>query len=444
MRIMTMRLLIALIPITCPLLLLFLLLPTTTEAVWRSRSKEEENDSSWQSCEIFFAPSLLEKGGWGVFAARDFEEDEIVEISPRYVALQPKEAVIKNTVLNDYHHGHLRLQDDGTTFENLACVTFGKSMMYNHAVEPNLRGVSYGREHTPTEPHIGLANGFVARRKIAAGEELFTSYGDDDGGQQWFTERKLQQSRAATQRKNVTAYKQEKELYCSKIHAGFGKPAWETRVLASYIYEKKLEYKLNTDRLSPQDHPVAVVNQDVSIGTILETAPALVLHKDRVTGTLLAPMSFFWNDLNGAQKLAMVELRDQEDILVQQQDHSTRWVREDAFDKFTNVVIFPGTGNIALVQRAIGETSNCKLDILSSGSMQSHVSHGGTDGSAGILLQLVATKDLKTGDALILDVPSNNVTPTEYQLLVEELSRSGHLVPEWLETYKHLDSEGEL
>lgn len=32
------------------------------------------------ACDIFLAPSTLNGGGWGVFAARDFEEYEIIEL----------------------------------------------------------------------------------------------------------------------------------------------------------------------------------------------------------------------------------------------------------------------------------------------------------------------------------------------------------------------------
>ena len=40
----------------------------------------------------------------------------------------------------------------------------------------------FGRESYPSEPNIAPENGFVARRKSTAGEELFSSHGNDDGG----------------------------------------------------------------------------------------------------------------------------------------------------------------------------------------------------------------------------------------------------------------------
>lgn len=216
-----------------------------------------------------------------------------------------------------------------------------------------------------------------------------------------------------------------------------GKPSWEERVVASIFTD--FPYKMNIERLAPVDHPLAVVNQDVTAGTVLEMVPALVVGKEKVVNTKLAPMSFFWNEWDAAQQQSLKALRESGDLHVQHQDQSTDWVREDRFDTFENVVVVPAAGNIALVERlgngnVESSSTNCEMNILSSGSMKSHLNHGGGNGSAGILLELVASKDLKAGDRLTLNVPSH-ASSYEKQLLVGELVWSGQPVPEFLKSY---------
>lgn len=405
---------------------------------------EEKEGDSWQNCEIFFAPSSLRTGGWGAFAGRDFEAEEIVEITPRYVALHYDKPLIMNSVIDDYIYGYLRWRDDRKEMDPLAAIVFGKAMFYNHNVEPNLRWASFGREPIPRDPTIAMANGFVARRRIEAGEELFSTYGENDGGKQWFQDRRLELMvvPASASRKTGAVYQQDKQNYCSKIYAGFGKPSWEHKVLASVFIE--FPYKMNIERLAPVDHPLAVVHQDVAAGTVLEMVPALVVSKDKVVNTLLAPMSFFWADWDATQQQSLKELRESGDLQVQHQDQASEWIRKDRFDTFENVVVVPAAGNIALVQRIVqgaASSENCKMNILSSGSMKSHNNHGGGNGSAGILLQLVATKALKAGDRLVLNVPSN-ASSYEKQLLLEELKHTGQPIPDFLQAYHESPEQG--
>lgn len=45
------------------------------------------DEEKLHSCDIFLAPSSFH-GGWGVYAARDFADKELVELAPLYVPLE--------------------------------------------------------------------------------------------------------------------------------------------------------------------------------------------------------------------------------------------------------------------------------------------------------------------------------------------------------------------
>jgi hypothetical protein len=394
-----------------------------------------ENDGdSWRKCETFMAPSSLPTGGWGVFAARDFDVWEIIDIAPLFIPMNYYTPTIRNSVLDDYIYGYHRWHAEKRELEKLACVVFGNAMFYNHHTAPNVKWLAYGREPSPSEPNIAQASGFVARRKIAAGEELFSSYGEEDGGKQWFASRNLDMVviPTYTTRKNGTIFEQDRKQYCSKLYAGIGQPAWTGRVQASIFPGITVPFTFNAERLAPTDHPVAVIKQDVMAGTTLEIAPALVMNKVLLAKTALAPTCFFWDDWDVEQQKALRDLRESSDLRVQYQNDSDGGSRHDRFTQIEDVVVLPAAGNIALVER-IGNSgdANSKIKIIASGSMKSHLHFGGTVGSAGILLHLVATKDIKTGDRLRLNIQQSS-TSEERQLLADVLDQTGSVVPDYL------------
>jgi hypothetical protein len=138
-------------------------------------SQEEE-----LSCDIFMAPSKIAGGGFGVYAARAYKQDEIVEIIPLFLPLAHGSPVLMNTVLDDYHYGYVSIHSKDT----MGVVLLGKGMFYNHAVQPNLlwtTNIGRGEPSEADPDSVGSAV-FVAKRNIAQGEELFSSYGLEDGG----------------------------------------------------------------------------------------------------------------------------------------------------------------------------------------------------------------------------------------------------------------------
>jgi hypothetical protein len=108
-----------------------------------------------------FAHSGLEvrvaRRGRGVFAAREFREDEVIEVCPT-IELPRREA---KGVLADYVFDSIR--GDGTVV-----VSLGYGMLYNHSEAPN---VEYDQAH-------GVVT-FYAARDIARGEELTITYGSE-------------------------------------------------------------------------------------------------------------------------------------------------------------------------------------------------------------------------------------------------------------------------
>ena len=108
-----------------------------------------------------FAHSGLEvrvgRRGRGVFAAREFAEDEVVEVCPT-VELPRREA---KGVLADYVF-------DSTSGDSTVVVVLGYGMLYNHSEAPN---VEYDQED-------GVVT-FYAARDIAPGEELTITYGSE-------------------------------------------------------------------------------------------------------------------------------------------------------------------------------------------------------------------------------------------------------------------------
>ena len=127
---------------------------------------------SLQQSAIYFAPSPLH--GRGVFAARDIEADEIIEICP--VLLFPKAQLpfVRQTMLDNYYF-------DWGEEEEWYAVCLGYGSLYNHSYEPN---AEYGMDFD------AKTIDFYALRDIAAGEEILVNYNGDADSQAkvWFEE----------------------------------------------------------------------------------------------------------------------------------------------------------------------------------------------------------------------------------------------------------------
>jgi len=368
------------------------------------------------SCDIFLAPSKLNGGGWGVYAARDFEESEVVELAPLYLPMDHMEPVIKNSVLDDYHYGIYRGD------KMFGALALGLVMFYNHGEEPNVQWTTHRLargEPSAENPNSANAVGLVAKRAISQGEELFSSYGVGDDGVRWFENRRLTMV-APTEDSKIALEELDdyRRNYCSKSYAGFGKSTYQDRVKPTDEF-----YLFQTSRLPSTDAPTAVAKVPIKEGERIEIAPGLVLSKDVVAGTAIAPLVFTWDNLTEQHHEALKDLRSMGQLKHQYQSPDTKWHRIDRFDSFQDTAIFPAAGNIGMMERVGTDGPNCGITIKSSGS---------GEGSAGLVLEVFALKDIAEGETLRLNIPPTG-TVAEKRALVEILEVTGQLIPESLQ-----------
>jgi hypothetical protein len=125
---------------------------------------------SVQQSAIYVAYS--ERHGKGVFAARDIEEGEIIEICP--VLLFPKAELphIRATMLDDYYFDW---GDDGAWY----AIALGYGSLYNHEYHPN---ADYGMDFEAETIDV------YAIQSIKAGEEICINYNGEPGNTSpvWF------------------------------------------------------------------------------------------------------------------------------------------------------------------------------------------------------------------------------------------------------------------
>ncbi|MCB0525902.1 MAG: SET domain-containing protein [Saprospiraceae bacterium] len=127
---------------------------------------------SLQQAPIFVANS--DTHGKGVFAGRDIEAGEVIEVCPILLFPKSELANVRQTVLDDYYF------DWGEEGEWFAfCLGYGS--LYNHSYTPN---AEYGMDFE--EQTID----FYCIKDIPAGEEILINYNGDSDNQTkvWFEE----------------------------------------------------------------------------------------------------------------------------------------------------------------------------------------------------------------------------------------------------------------
>jgi hypothetical protein len=355
----------------------------------RSTSDEEQ---SWQGCDIFLAPSTT---GWGVYAARSFRDGEMVELAPLFVPMSSDSRQIKQGVLNDYVYGYNT--KDGTY---KTVVVFGMTMFYNHHPEPNVKYHIVGN---------GLSHflAFAARRDISEGEQLFSSYGDVDGGRDWFTKRGMEMQTPVESRispENLPHFLAE---CCSKIYAGIG---------LSTLEDDDHEF-IDKSRLAPFDAWLGDARAKVSIsnGQRIELSTGLLLSNKLAKDSSLGGLILSWDDLKEEHQSALRILQQTGQIKLQYQSADTSWQRIDAFEQsYEDLAILPVAGNIGLVRRLGDGPSNCRLVLHWQGAQQ---------GSVAVTLELIATQEIAAGEVLTLNLPPAG-TKRELALLKGEMQAS--------------------
>mmetsp|Transcript_13499 Transcript_13499/g.27159 ORF Transcript_13499/g.27159 Transcript_13499/m.27159 type:complete len:501 (+) Transcript_13499:94-1596(+) len=415
----------------------------------------------WQQCSVFIAPTTRMNLNWGVFANRNFSLGEIVDISPLTVPIPDGTNAIERSVLNDYVYGYMRIiqkepqqhqrqrQRQRPFIQKLYSVLFGPDMFYNHhPVQPNIEFTTFGREPSKDLPGAVNPQGFVAKRNIQRGEELFTSYnGKDDGGKDWFQRRgilmetpPLLPALSMDDKDDGNIFDRHSKEFCSKIYSGLGLPSWKDRLLPLLPKEYKLPFYTDLKWLAPSDAGLGDAKTKIGVrkGDRLEVSTALVLSHEFTKNTALMPLVYAWNDLHEDHQQALRRLHasQNDNLHLQYQGPDTSWTPINNFTNdnnnhnFKDLVLFPVAGNIGMVRRRTSTfDANCRL-IVYPRSNNDGIEHDGASigllqQPVGVTIELIATKDMDESTTLVLDLVESVATPTEYKLLFSELKLTG-------------------
>jgi len=392
-----------------------------------SGDRKADDLELYQTCHVFMAPSTSGMG-WGAFAGRDFGKGEIVEMAPGIIPLEEDSRAYLYSALFDYTYGYFRLDLTGTrpSIHYMQAVMLGFGMIYNHhPVSPNLEFTTFGREPAPDVPNTANSIGFIAVRDIAAGEELFSVYGQEDGGKDWFARRKIPMKSPGKgpQLLSPSNVKEAKAQYCSKIFAGIGRNTWTQRILP--ILPPNIPFFIDPAYIPPfPDAEIgsAIAKISVKVGERIEWGTGMMMsQKQHLQGTPLAPVAWTWQSLAPDHQQALQTLHKRGKLRVQanQWNSAYTWDRENGFQGWEDVAILPIGGSLGLVHRsATSKFSNCRLRIPLDADFEAE------DDSVVVALELIATKDIPVGETLHLDlIPSD--MPREEAMLTKELQLMG-------------------
>lgn len=364
--------------------------------------------AAWQSCATFMAPT---GDSWAVYAARDFKMDEIVELTPFFIPLFKHET--QHSVLDHYVFAFHR---DGTVFN---VVLLGNGAFYNHHPEPNLKYIQVIKPGDNDDvPHMV---GFRATRDIAAGEQLYISYGDST---EWFEKRGLDGKTQTDHAIDVALMPMYKQKYCSAAYAGVGLPTWKDKILP-ILEATKDQFNtalpplswMDLTRLAPFDAGLSDARAlvDIQKGGEIESSLGLVVSRNRVRGTPLGPIAMYWENLKIDHHQHLINLRDDAKLIMQYQGTDTNWESVDRFVGYSEITILPISGSIGMVRRVGENDYNCKLMIHSNKDHKTNV---------GVTLELIATRDIPAGEVLRLNIAPSEFRE-EYEMLHKEMEASG-------------------
>jgi hypothetical protein len=423
----------------------------------------------WQQCTIFLAPTPTMN--WGVYANIDFQKGDIVDVAGLTIPMADESAAVERSILNDYVYGYWRIPSPSSsrrrkqqrqdqdkqhsnkpTIQQLYSVMLGYDMYYNHNATPNIEFQTFGRE--PFHDDVAMnAQGFVALRDIARGEELWCSYksgNERDGGLGWFHQRDIELKTLSVEDTQLspTQLEEYSQQYCSKITATISSLTWQQRVMSlwpSSLSRRPFEWMKEFPYLPPTKDAgwgQAYAKVSIASGQRIELSTGLIMSYSRhIQGTALRPISYTWHDLFPHQQLVIKQLHDQNQLVVQYQGPDTDWKSINKYGGLLeDVVLFPAAGNIGMVQRKIynNQATNCHL-VLHPPILTTTVHHHHSLTNS-VTMELVATRNIKVGDVLVVNVPILNdrnddvysststiATRREYELLHRELQQSGQI-----------------
>jgi hypothetical protein len=448
-----------------------ILVASTAEAKPNDNDDDKDNVVSsvilpWQRCSVFVAPTVSANGGnamnWGVYANRDFNKGDIVDISPLTIPIPDGSESVERSVLNDYVYGYWRLFQhpqlkDKHSVSKLYSVLFGPDMVYNHhPVAPNVKIFTFGREPEADVPDAVNPQGFVANRRIRRGEELFSSYnGKEDGGTEWFGRRGIPMKTPSSSSSPLVnnaggILDKHSEEFCSKIYSGLGLPSWRDRLLPLLPKNYDLPFSIDPKWLAPSFDAGwgdARTKVDVKKGARLEVSTALVLSHDYTKNTALMPLVYAWKDLHENHRERLEALAREGHLHLQYQGPDTSWKPMNNFTQghqknFEDLVLFPVAGNIGMVRRrtttdddsSAGTEPNCRLIVhpqMKQDETGKNNNYPDDDSMlwleqpVGVTIELVAMEDMDASTVLVVDLMESVATTYEYELLLRELKTTG-------------------
>jgi hypothetical protein len=360
------------------------------------------SDEEVSACDTFLAPSKL--SGWGVFAARDFAANELVEIAPISIPLPNNEALIQTTVLLDYAYGGI--------------VSFGNIMIYNHDDDPNVRIRSLeGAPPNGDTPGAISAVICYSMRQIKAGEELFSNYKNENGsGYNWFQQRGVEMKDVRKDSTRIASNELDryKRMFCSKAISGMG--------LNSFVNDfhgDTLPLTFDTARLPSHRADWTIAKVFIKAEEQIETAPIIVLPLGLIGP--LAPFCIQWQHLTERHQRSLQKLKETGKFRIVRRNRMMKDVIDD--ESLENTALLPIGGNVGLIQRVGSNDPNCHLEIISSGA---------SDGNAGILFSIIAVRDIQVGETLRLNIHPSG-TPHEKRELRRVLENRHHHIPRYLD-----------
>ena len=116
------------------------------------------NNNNSYTDKLTIKQSLIPNSGRGVFANKDFKQDEIIEVCPLITDYKKN---FENSKIRDYTFRSKFIKDQEV-------IVFGMCSMYNHSNKYNV--------HHTQDPENMI---YTASRDIKNGEELYVSYGVD-------------------------------------------------------------------------------------------------------------------------------------------------------------------------------------------------------------------------------------------------------------------------
>jgi hypothetical protein len=156
-------------------------------------------------------------------------------------------------------------------------------------------------------------------------------------------------------------------------------------------------------------------------------APALVVPSEEMKSSPLAPICIFWTDWNKEQQETIQQLRKQGVFRLKAISKKSGLMEPDILENLDDAAILPAGGNIGLVRKVgqeKGSGSNCRLEIVVAAKATEEMDAGST----GLVLELIATKDIEAGEELRLNLPDNSSWHARINL-AQHLALTGQAVP---------------